>query len=92
MNDEFQQVELKQISDQNIVTKGNDSSDEIDKEIQRLESAGDDADTDEDYDGNDEPNYLPVKNGTQLLQMTDTDDTIDQSLESIRETKSRNQD
>ena len=60
---EDQQVELAQ-------TKvGGDSSDEIEQEIARLESVEDDEETDEEIEG--EPNFMPFKNGAQLIQQTD---------------------
>lgn len=60
---EDQQVELAQ-------TKvAGDSSDEIEQEIARLESVEDDEETDEEIEG--EPNFMPFKNGAQLIQQTD---------------------
>lgn len=60
---EDQQVELAQ-------TKvGGDSSDEIEQEIARLESVEDDEETDEEIE--EEPNFMPFKNGAQLIQQTD---------------------
>lgn len=60
---EDQQVELAQ-------TKvGGDSSDEIEQEIARLESVEDDEETDEEIEG--ELNFMPFKNGAQLIQQTD---------------------
>lgn len=50
-----------------------DDSDEIEKEIQRLESLG----TDEAESDEEQPNYLPVNGGTQL----DTDDTIEMDID-----------
>lgn len=62
MNEDIQ-VELAQ-------TKvGGDSSDEIEQEIARLESVEDDEETDEEIEG--EPNFMPFKNGAQLIQQTD---------------------
>ncbi len=52
-----------------------DSSDEIEQEIKRLESAEDDEETDEEIET--EPNFMPFKNGAQLIQQTD--DSIEMS-------------